>query len=148
MKREEVIEAYRASRRALLEAIEGLTEAEASEPAIEGWSLKDHLAHIAQWDELRFFELNRISAGQQPGYSALTPELVNKFNDFSSAQRRGWSLAQVLWELESTRARLLETIANLSERGLDAEAYKGVGLVSRHESEHAEAIKAWRAGRP
>jgi hypothetical protein len=30
------------------------------EPTIDGWSVKDHLAHMAFWDDLRAADIERI----------------------------------------------------------------------------------------
>lgn len=51
--RESLLQHYRDSRKALLAAIEGLDTAALSEPSLDGWSVKDHLFHIALWDEMR-----------------------------------------------------------------------------------------------
>ena len=46
-----------------LEAIEGLSDAQMTERTLDGWSIADHLAHIALWDDVRTQEVTRISAG-------------------------------------------------------------------------------------
>ena len=54
---------YRQSRADLLAAIAGLTEQQLTEASVDGWSVKDNLAHLAFWDDLRADEVTRISAG-------------------------------------------------------------------------------------
>ena len=54
-----------AARDRVNEAIAGLSEDQMSRPEIDGWSVKDHLAHLTFWHELRFFELSRIARGGQ-----------------------------------------------------------------------------------
>lgn len=41
-----LLERLRAARAELLSAIDGLDEQQMAEPALGGWSVKDHLAHI------------------------------------------------------------------------------------------------------
>ena len=43
--RDALLRHYRESRAALLAAIDGLTDAQMTDPSIDGWSVKDHLAH-------------------------------------------------------------------------------------------------------
>jgi hypothetical protein len=58
--------------------------------------------------------------------------------------RRELSLAQVRWELETSRRRLLDAIAAAAERALDPGLYGEAGLRSGHEAEHTGWIKRWR----
>ena len=43
---------YRQMREELLSAIDGLSDALMTETSIDGWSVKDHLAHVAFWDDV------------------------------------------------------------------------------------------------
>lgn len=67
--REALLQHYREMREALLSAIDGLSDESMAEPTLDGWSIKDHLAHIALWDDIRTSEVTRISTGHttQPG---------------------------------------------------------------------------------
>ncbi len=51
--KEGLLRHYRQTREDLLSAIEGLSDALLTEPSLDGWSVKDHLAHIAAWDDIR-----------------------------------------------------------------------------------------------
>lgn len=148
-RRQALLGAFQESRAALMAAVEGLSEVQLIDPSVDGWSVKDHLAHIAQWDELRFFEINRISRGFETAHGGMTDEQVEAFNAMSSVLRRPISHQQVLWELEFSRARVLESIQNMTERGLEESRYGEVGLGSgaSHEKEHAATIKRWRESR-
>ena len=59
--------------------------------------------------------------------------------------RRDLSLEQARWELEHSRAVLLDTIEAATERGLDGSLYGEAGLRSTHEGAHTEWIRRWRA---
>ncbi|MDA0366303.1 MAG: DinB family protein [Chloroflexi bacterium] len=61
--RADLLAHYDQMREQLLSAINGLSDAALSEPSLDGWSVKHHLAHIALWDDLRASEVVRISAG-------------------------------------------------------------------------------------
>ena len=142
--REALLLHYRDMRAALLAAIAGLTDAQLTERTIDGWSVKDHLAHIALWDELRAAEVERISAGHESAW-----RLEGRDGEYSALgydMRRDLSLAQVRWESSRTHQRLLEAIASATERALDVSLYGEAGLKSTHEAAHTGWIVSWRAG--
>ena len=58
--------------------------------------------------------------------------------------RRNLTPTQAKWELESSRNKLLDAIANATERGLDGALYGEAGLVSTHQAQHAGWIQQWR----
>jgi uncharacterized damage-inducible protein DinB len=144
--REALLDHYRQTRQALLAAIEGLSDAQMTEPSLDGWSVKDHLAHLAQWDDIRASEVVRISAGHDSAWR-MTGEQDAAYNDLQYALRLPLSLAQVRWELANSRQRLLAAIAAATPRGLDASLYGEAGLHSGHEAMHASWIRRWREER-
>jgi len=134
---------YRSMREAMLSAIRGLSDELMTEVSLDGWSVKDHLAHIAFWDDLRADEVARISAGHDAAWR-MSSEQDEVFNDLGYEFRRAMSLDQVRWEHARSGERLLEAIASATERGLDASLYGEAGLRTSHESEHVEWIRRWR----
>lgn len=141
-----LLQHYRQTRQALLAAIDGLSDDAMTEPSLDGWSVKDHLAHIALWDDVRVSEVLRISAGHDSAWR-LTDAQGDAYNEMGYDLRRSLPLAQVRWELATSRQRLLDAIASASERGLDASLYGDAALRSSHEVEHTGWIKHWRDGR-
>jgi len=137
---------YRESHEALLAAIHGLTDAQMTDPSIDGWSVKDHLGHLALWDDLRASEVTRISAGHDSAWR-VTDEQAEAYNAMAYTARRELSLAQVRWELQTSLARLVDAIAAATPRGLDPSLYGEVGLRSTHEAEHTGWIRRWRGER-
>ena len=77
--RRAVIESFQRSRSELLSVIEGLSEAQLLEPSLDGWSVKDHLSHLAQWHELRFLDTVRLAAGYHSAVDS-SPEQDEAFN--------------------------------------------------------------------
>ena len=141
--RDTLLEYYRESRAVLVAATDGLDRARMTERTLDGWSVKEHLAHVVLWDELRSSEVERISAGHESAWR-MTEAHVDAYNEIGHELRKGLSLAQVMWELEHSRARLLRAIGEASARGLDGSLYGEAGLKSDHEMEHAGWIRAWR----
>ena len=144
--RDALLRHYRESRAALLAAIDGLTDAQMTDPSMDGWSVKDHMAHLALWDDIRTSEVTRISAGHGSAWR-ITYEQAEAYNAIAYPARRDLSLAQIRWELQTSRARLLEAIAAATPRGLDPSRYSETGLRSDHEAEHTGWIKRWRGER-
>jgi len=141
--RDELLRHYRQMRADLLSAIDGLSEELMTERSLDGWSVKDHLAHLALWDDVRASEVARISAGHDSAWR-MTGEQDEAYNALGHDLRLGMSLSQVRWELETSRRRLLEAISSATARGLDASLYGEAGLRGSHEAEHAGWIKRWR----
>ncbi|MSQ07955.1 MAG: hypothetical protein EXR44_01430 [Dehalococcoidia bacterium] len=142
-KREELLAHYQQMRSELLSAIDGLSDRQMTETSIDGWSVTDHLAHIAFWDDLRAGEVVRISAGHESALR-MTGGQDTAYNTLAYEFRRGMKPGQVRWELETSRRRLLDAISLSTERGMDASLYGEAGLRTRHEAEHAGWIKRWR----
>jgi hypothetical protein len=143
--REALLRHYRDMRADLLAAIAGLSDEQMTERTIDGWSVKDHLAHLALWDELRAAEVHRISSGYESA-----SRMAGRDGEYSTLgydMRSELSLAQIRWESESTHQRLLETIAGASHRGLDGTLYGEAGLRSTHEAAHTAWIVRWRGER-
>ena len=138
---------YAVSRAALTAAIDGLSEADMSQAALDGWSVKDHLTHVTVWDEIRAGEIERISNGFEPAWRHMTEAETDSFNGIIERMRSSLPLAQVLAELESSRARVIAAIDAATERGLDEGRYAEAGLRSTHEVAHAWMIQVWRTQR-
>lgn len=141
--REALLQHYRRTREELLSTISGLSNELMTEPSLDGWSVKDHLAHLAVWDEIRAQEVARISAGHNSAWR-MTGEQDDSYNALSYDLRRGLSVDQVSWELETSRQRLLDAISSASDRAFDASLYGEAGLRSGHEAQHTGWIRRWR----
>ena len=141
--KEGLLDHYRASRADLLAAIEGISDELMVERSLDGWSVKDHLGHLALWDDVRASEVERISAGFESAWK-MSAEQDEAYNAMGHELRRDLSLDQVRWEFATSRRRLLDAIAAATLRGLDTSLYGEAGLVNGHEAEHTGWIKRWR----
>lgn len=141
--RDQLLQHYTSMRADFLAAIEGLSDEEMAEPSLDGWSISDHLAHLALWDELRASEVERISAGHASAWK-MSGEQDNAFNELLYQVRRTMTPQQARWEFRQSRDRLLAAIQAASERGLDPTHYGEAGLRSSHEAQHAGWIRRWR----
>ena len=144
--RDELLQHYRQMRAELLSAIEGLSDELMAEASIDGWSVKDHLLHLALWDEIRAREVERISAGYESAWG-MSGEQDASYSGLGYELRRELSVAQAKWELETSRQQLLRAIEAASERGLHGPLYGEAGLRSTHEAQHTAWLKRWRGER-
>ena len=144
--RDALLRHYRQMREELLAAIEGLSDELLTDPSLDGWSVKDHLAHLVLWDEIRASEVARIAAGHASAWR-MTPDQDAAYSALGHALRLELSLDQVRWELATSQQRLLEAIASATPRGLDASRYGEAGLRSAHEAAHTGWITRWRRAR-
>ncbi|MGI8913990.1 MAG: DinB family protein [Chloroflexota bacterium] len=141
-----LLQHYGQMREELLAAIHGLSDELLTEPSLDGWSVKDHLAHLAFWDDLRADEVERISAGHASAWR-MAGDQDEALNALSYSLRRDLTLNQVQWELAASRRRLLAALSSITPRGLDASLYGEAGLRTSHEAAHAEWIQHWRKER-
>lgn len=144
--RDELLAHYRQTRQELLAAIEGLSDEQMAEPSIDGWSVKDHLLHLALWDDIRAAEVERISAGYESVWQ-MTDEQDESVNALGYEVRRGLSVDQARYELDASRERLLDAIAAATPLGLEPSRYAAAGLRSGHEEEHTGWLRRWRSER-
>ena len=125
-------------------AVAGLSDEQASRAEIDGWSVKDHLTHLTNWHEMRFFEISRVGRG---GHGlAPTFEDVDAFNETLASMRRDLPLKQVVADLSFAREMVQRAVADCPEDRLDSKHYleaSPAGGVD-HENEHAETIAGWR----
>ena len=141
--REDLLHHYRESRAKLLAAIDGLTDEQMSDPSLDGWAVKDHLAHLALWDDMRADDVERISAGFDSAYK-MTEQQDDAHNATGYELRRSMTAAQARWELENSRRKLLAAITSATPRALDPSNYGAAGLHSGHEDQHAGWLQRWR----
>ncbi len=142
-RRDELQEHFRRMRAELLMLLDGLNDDQMIERTLDGWSVKDHLTHVAFWDELRAAEIDRISAGFST-CADVTDNQAETLNQINHALFADCTLDQAMWEIGRAHQRVLDAIAVASERGLEPEHYADVGLESDHEAEHIGWIRQWR----
>lgn len=128
-------------------AIVDLTEEQASATGPDGWSIKDHLAHLTHWHEMRFFEISRIGRGGDPSLALSSEEQMTQLNESIVAYRRGLSLQQVRQDLEFAWSMVEQAVSECPADRL-AQGFSGeIGPVgTAHDISHAQMIKALRQG--
>jgi DinB superfamily len=138
-----------AARDRVNEAIAGLADDQMSRPDLDGWSVKDHLAHLTFWHEMRFFEVSRIARGGRAGFPVTDVgagvDPIDEINERFAANRRGLALPQVLADLDFAREMVRQAVATCPEDRLNVSLYEEIGQNGAgHDIAHADMITAWR----
>jgi hypothetical protein len=153
MDKEEVLEGLTRARAGLLAAIEDLTQVEMTTLLVtEAWTIREILAHVGGWAAWDLSAVKAIQQGNPCDLSIIQD--VDVFNQRLVAERKAWSLDQILAELEETQVATHELVANLSEQDLlEVGRFQGpywdslagwLRVAWEHEEEHAAQIQAWR----
>lgn len=131
----------------LQESYAGLTDRRMMEPGVmDGWSVKDILAHVTTWEEEALKHLPTIMAGGRPP-RYVTFGGIDAFNERMSEQKRVLDLSDVQQQLTATHQRLIDFV-----RGVPADLLAPESRVRRrlrldtysHYPLHARAIREWR----
>ena len=140
--RDQLIMELKAARAQVLEAVAGLSEEQMSKPELDGWSVKDHLNHLAVCDEIRFHEIGRVSRGGRPAYPPINDRNMDSLNEITVSLRRGLSTDQAMADMEFAQSLVLQAIARAPESALEEKAYGEFGLrgSADHDIAHAAAI--------
>ena len=149
-----VLEANRATRAALLAAIDALPAARRDERAFDAWALHDVLAHLVAWQDGYAAALECIARGERPIVPGFEPGLddaaaTDRFNARAVEAAAGESWDVLLARLDAARERHERAVRALAGR-LDAERFvegrtaRRLASSAAHDEEHIPAILAWR----
>jgi hypothetical protein len=137
----------RVARQALDGAIAGLDAAALSAPGPEGWSVKDHLAHLTSWRRKVIANMD----GRQSAESLGVPEDVYqsgdwvKINEIVRAPDKDRPAADILEEYHRVHTGLLQRIEATPEDqlyGADDKLRNNIaGNTYAHDEEHLPWIK-------
>jgi len=113
----ELLERIRREWNALDRATAGLSEERMSVPDEGGWSIKDHLAHLAAWERLmRLQYLQHVPAHEALGVDEASYRTLNENGINAILQKRNQDrpLEEVLTEHRRSHAEVLADLAGLS----------------------------------
>jgi len=144
------------SRRALHQAIQGLSEEEMTQVQVEGvWTIKDVLGHITSWEEFCLKPLQRYADGAP--FEATVIEDYLALNEELAARKQDTPLDVILDELDAIRQELMATASKLSAEqweqrvifpwGDEGAVAEMLDELYQHELEHVHAIQQWRRDR-
>ena len=152
MDKDEALEKFSRSRAELLNSIEGLSEQQMTQEAVEGtWTIKDVLAHLTSWERTLLNPLVDYAQGGDFLPEVIPDDLA--WNDEQAAEWQEKSLQTVFAELHETRQAMMEHSFKLNDAQWKVQLpapWRGHGTIadlisglSWHEDEHLESIQAW-----
>jgi hypothetical protein len=159
MDKQELIQKLEQSREEFLDTIEGLSEDEMEQPgAMEGWSVKDILAHIALWESELVKLLFQARQGRKPATVHFSGESVDERNAKWHHQSKERPLERVLDDFHCVRNQTVRRVEAFPDRDLDdpqrfpwlqgEPLWKWIAEDSfEHEAEHTADIRKWREQR-
>jgi hypothetical protein len=147
---------------ALEYVVSGLSVDELERPGPEGWSVKDHLAHIGAWDAALAAVLARRPEAEGFGLDPAAFDGIDALNDALYQRSRSLSMDEVQAAARRAHAEMLAALGHLSDADLDRSepTVFGVGADKRplrerievdsyaHYAEHVGWIKTLLSARP
>jgi hypothetical protein len=144
------------SRKNFLAVIEGLNEETLLESGvIDGWSVKDMISHISNWEAELIKMLWQVQQGQKPTSMQFKNRDIDTVNLEWAEENRTRPLAKVLADFIAVRKQTLRRVQAFSEQELNdpqrffwqqgKPLWKWIAEDSyEHEAEHAAQIGAWK----
>ncbi len=136
--------------RAFHDAIEGLNEAQLTEPWLGAWSIKEIVAHMVGWHRELRPALERMARGERPVPPGVSYEDVDAWNARFAAAARDERATDVLRAFDASHEEFIRAAAAVPEARFEPgkTAYRIVDLNSAHHyEEHGDEIRAWRASK-
>jgi hypothetical protein len=136
--------------RAFQQAVQGLTEAQLTEPWLGTWGVREIVAHIVGWQQELRPALERMARGERPMAPGTSYEDVEAWNSGFAAAARDRRATELLAELGPVYEAFVAAAAAVPEERFEAgrTAYRIVDLNSAHHyREHGDEIRAWRRSR-
>ncbi len=117
MTRDELLAAIKTDRAKLEAVVTPLSDAELTTPGHEGWSVKDHLSHVAAWERMI---VAHLTDGSDPAVVAMSPAqyaaaTLQQINDRLYELRRDDSLEEARAEFAFAHAAIVDLIEELPE---------------------------------
>jgi hypothetical protein len=123
LNKQEALAAMAREREALEKVIAPLSDAQLTAPGKEGWSIKDHLMHIAVWEQGIVALLNQQSRYGAMGLSRDEwrmeyPDFDQRTNALIHERTKSRSLAEVRAAFRDSHRQMLEVLGRLTDDDL------------------------------
>ncbi len=151
MNNKELIEKLKESRKELMEAVEGLTEADMERKDILDWTLKEALTRILGWDYLTLQDAKGLLEGKAPKH--LDENLDHDVEKFVE-EHKNKTPSEVLDVIENSTTEVTKFIDSLSDEDLNKDrgiSWEGDDITvswlmdySDHDRDTIKLIWEWR----
>lgn len=123
----EMLAKIEASQTALLDRLSSLSDDELTAAGHEGWSVKDHLAHLAAWERILLSQLSGGTGAEVGGWDESRPWDINAFNDSVHDRYSSLSLDEVRREFGASHEAMLAKVRSYSDEELSASVNDAIG---------------------
>lgn len=151
MSKEELIKNLKESRKELMEAISGLTEADMERKDILDWTIKEALTRILAWDYLTTEDVQNLLKNKQPRH-------LDQYKDHAEekfvSDRKGKTPSEILDEINKSTESVIQLIESIDELELNKDrgvSWKGDNITldwlldySDHDRDIIKEIWEWR----
>ncbi|HEY0003757.1 MAG TPA: DinB family protein [Pyrinomonadaceae bacterium] len=146
MKKTEMIERVHESHERLIQAIDGLSEEQATRKGLNPqWSVKDCLAHVAAWESegARLFE-EMVKGTWKP--QAIDKSFIDEFNARAVEARTNRSMREVADEYNLAHVEIERLLQSMpAEIDETSHSYHLIELLTiKHPAHHAAQIEEWK----
>jgi hypothetical protein len=153
MTADELIAHLRAEHDALEQAIAGIDEAAMCAPLVDGWSIKDIVAHVTTWERRVMRAITEADRGEdiawpEPGFE---PHEIDRLNERDFVANRERSLSDVMQHYREGRDAYARWIMSYERDEIARERpyLPGITLSSvirgngeRHVAQHRQAVES------
>jgi hypothetical protein len=116
----ELMERIPPARGALESVLSGLSEVQLVAPGSEGWSIKDHLAHLATWERMIVAHLQGGNDHEVVGLDEATyvAASLDALNAIIEQRNKGRSLGDVLNDFQGSHVAIVALLYGLTDADL------------------------------
>jgi len=121
MSKTRILESIQSGRKALQATLEGMSEAQMTEPGAESdWSVKDILVHVAVWEGMMVRWVEESLRGEVPERPApgMTWDDLDGLNAQIYADNKDKALEEVRGDFRASHQRALKTVESMTEEDL------------------------------
>jgi hypothetical protein len=154
--KDDLIAQIKTERARLLAALDGLSDADLTQPGQNGdLSVKDTLAHIAEWEQICLGWYRTGQRGEIPDFDSATVDRLNraiyeKHRDHPLADVRAWfeeSYQAMLGAINTMTAEEIFAVGRYAWTGSEPLLAYLRANTDEHYAEHADEIARWRQSR-
>jgi hypothetical protein len=133
----------------LRESLAGLDEERLGRVFLGTWGTREIVVHISGWHRAMIPAFARLGQGESPFPDGVSYDDYDAWNARFVEDKKGVRAAAALAELDASHRAFVTAAAALPDKHFaDGETARGLfeGAGAPHYREHAEQIRAWRAG--
>ena len=153
-KKRELIDNLVATRRLILDALQGLDPAQAEQIFLGEWSVSDLLAHLVGWDYTNLQAVQEILAGKTPGFFRFSDKDWRSYNRQLVEKYKRQPFTALLVDVEESQRQLIGFLETVPARDLiqgkaPSPSGRTVSIQSllraetRDENQHAGQVQAF-----